>query len=91
MSKVSYTILNVAVDEMDGVTQRNAAMVEETTAAARELAEKADELNGHVARFRVRGAATPIAPRVASPAKAVPAVRLVSNSNAALADDWSSF
>lgn len=83
--------VNVAVDEMDGVTQRNAAMVEETTAAARELAEKADELNGHVARFRVRGAATPIAPRVASPAKAVPAVRLVSNSNAALADDWSSF
>ena len=82
--------VNVAVDEMDGVTQRNAAMVEETTAAARELAEKADELNGHVARFRVRGAATPIAPRVASPAKAVPAVRLVSNSNAALADDWSS-
>lgn len=43
--------VNTAVSEMDGVTQQNAAMVEEATAAARSLAEEADELARQVARF----------------------------------------
>jgi methyl-accepting chemotaxis protein len=43
--------VNTAVSEMDGVTQQNAAMVEEATAAARSLAEEADELSRQVARF----------------------------------------
>ena len=45
--------VNTAVGEMDGVTQQNAAMVEEATAAARSLSAEADELARQVARFRV--------------------------------------
>ncbi|WP_428968820.1 methyl-accepting chemotaxis protein [Sphingomonas sp. Xoc002] len=85
--------VNVAVEEMDGVTQRNAAMVEETTAAARELTDKADELAGHVARFRIgaseiratqaTGSRTRLAPK--------PAMRLVSGGSAAFSEEWSEF
>lgn len=50
--------INTAVSEMDGVTQQNAAMVEEATAAARSLAEEADELAGNIARFKL-GDGTP--------------------------------
>ena len=45
--------VNTAVGEMDGVTQRNAAMVEESTAAARSLSSEADALSGEIARFRL--------------------------------------
>lgn len=44
--------VNTAVSEMDGVTQQNAAMVEEATAAARSLAEEANRLLAEVSRFR---------------------------------------
>jgi methyl-accepting chemotaxis protein len=39
---------------MDSMTQQNAAMVKEATAAARSLATEADELTTLVARFRLR-------------------------------------
>lgn len=45
--------VNTAVSEMDGVTQQNAAMVEQATAAARSLAEEADELARRVSQFRL--------------------------------------
>ena len=45
--------VNIAVSEMDNVTQQNAAMAEESSAAARGLASEADELAHHVARFRL--------------------------------------
>ncbi|KQM22923.1 hypothetical protein ASE50_01435 [Sphingomonas sp. Leaf5] len=45
--------VNIAVSEMDAVTQQNAAMVEEATAAARSLASEAEALTRHVARFSV--------------------------------------
>lgn len=45
--------VNIAVAEMDGVTQQNAAMVEEATAAARSLAAEADGMSRQIARFRV--------------------------------------
>ncbi|MBB4154345.1 methyl-accepting chemotaxis protein [Sphingomonas jinjuensis] len=45
--------INTAVSEMDGVTQQNAAMVEQATAAARSLSAEADELARQVARFKV--------------------------------------
>ncbi|MGK6324128.1 methyl-accepting chemotaxis protein [Sphingomonas sp. DT-51] len=48
--------VNTAVSEMDSVTQRNAAMVEQATAAARDLAGEASHLAAHVARFRLSGA-----------------------------------
>ncbi|MEZ0002880.1 methyl-accepting chemotaxis protein [Sinorhizobium fredii] len=45
--------INAAVNQMDQVTQQNAAMVEETTAASMTLNEEARTLSGLVARFRV--------------------------------------
>lgn len=45
--------VNIAVSEMDSVTQQNAAMVEESTAAARGLADQAAALADHVDRFRL--------------------------------------
>ena len=48
---VGLAEVNVAVNQMDQTTQQNAAMVEEATAAARSLAEEADELSRQVARF----------------------------------------
>lgn len=48
--------VNTAVGEMDNVTQQNAAMVEEATAAARSLAAEADELARQVSRFRTGAA-----------------------------------
>ncbi len=59
--------VNTAVAEMDSVTQQNAAMVEESTAAARSLAAEAEALARHVARFRLaveRAAPEPAAPPV---------------------------
>ena len=48
--------VNTAVNEMDGVTQQNAAMVEQATAAARSLAEEAETLNRQVSQFRLKSA-----------------------------------
>jgi len=47
--------VNTAVNQMDAMTQQNAAMVEETTAASRALASEANELQDVVARFQVSG------------------------------------
>ena len=44
--------VNTAVSEMDRVTQQNAAMVEQTTAATRALAERSNEFSQLVGRFR---------------------------------------
>lgn len=43
------------VRDMDTMTQQNAAMVEEATAAARSLANEADRLSTLVSRFRLEG------------------------------------
>ena len=45
--------VNTAMSEMDSVTQRNAAMVEQATAAARSLAQEAEVLAREVARFQL--------------------------------------
>ena len=45
--------VNSAVNDMDRVTQQNAAMVEESTAASQALAREAQALQDLVARFRV--------------------------------------
>ncbi|WP_242416066.1 methyl-accepting chemotaxis protein [Sphingomonas panni] len=45
--------VNIAVGEMDAVTQQNAAMVEQSNAAARGLADQAAALAHHVERFRL--------------------------------------
>ncbi|HEX8446960.1 MAG TPA: methyl-accepting chemotaxis protein, partial [Sphingomonas sp.] len=66
--------VNTAVGEMDSVTQQNAAMVEQSTAAARSLAAEAEDLARHVARFQMTQAppvrtapAERAAPRAAAP------------------------
>ena len=46
--------VNDAVGEMDRMTQRNAAMVEQTTAATRSLASEAGQLHTLVAAFQTR-------------------------------------
>ncbi|MBV9076232.1 MAG: HAMP domain-containing protein [Methylobacteriaceae bacterium] len=51
--------VNTAVSAMDGVTQQNAAMVEQTTAASRGLAAEAEELSRIVARFEIESDARP--------------------------------
>ncbi|MGK6323566.1 methyl-accepting chemotaxis protein [Sphingomonas sp. DT-51] len=48
--------VNLAVAEMDGVTQQNAAMVEQATAAARSLADEAEALTRRVSSFRLEAA-----------------------------------
>lgn len=55
--------VNAAVNQMDQMTQRNAAMVEETNAATRQLADEADALMQLVNRFKISNEAS-AAPRV---------------------------
>jgi methyl-accepting chemotaxis protein len=45
--------VNIAVNQMDQVTQQNAAMVEQSTAASHALASESEELARLVAQFRV--------------------------------------
>jgi methyl-accepting chemotaxis protein len=77
--------VNTAVNQMDQTTQQNAAMVEQSTAAAASLAQEAGKLRDLVAQFRLEhGAAAQTAalrqtaaamarPATASPAVARPA------------------
>ncbi|MEH3036556.1 MAG: methyl-accepting chemotaxis protein [Sphingomonas adhaesiva] len=50
--------VNTAVGEMDNVTQQNAAMVEEATAAARSLADEAQTMTVEVSRFTLGNTGT---------------------------------
>ena len=43
--------INAAVNQMDQVTQQNAAMVEESNAETRSLVQKSDDLNQMVGGF----------------------------------------
>jgi methyl-accepting chemotaxis protein len=51
--------INTSVNSMDQMTQRNAAMVEETHASTRQLADEADTLRDLVGRFRLAASAEP--------------------------------
>ncbi|WP_428153479.1 methyl-accepting chemotaxis protein [Brevundimonas sp.] len=67
---VGLAQVNTAVNQMDQVTQQNAAMVEQSTAASHSLAQEAQSLQASVAQFRV-GDAAPA--RATSPASRAPA------------------
>jgi len=54
------------VSELDVMTQHNAAMVEQATAAARSLAAAADQLTAQVGTFRVEGGTMPVVARRAA-------------------------
>ena len=96
--------VNTAVGEMDGVTQQNAAMVEEATAAARSLSAESEELARQVARFRITGdgvAPKPVSAVHQMQSRAAEAGRKIASSarrvsggggNLAVAsEDWSEF
>jgi methyl-accepting chemotaxis protein len=96
----ALTQVNTAVGEMDKVTQQNAAMVEQSTAAARSLSDEATGLAQLVGRFSVGdeapGATVKRLPTKPRKVKARPATR----GNTALAlqedlaeavDDWNEF
>ena len=85
--------INIAVSEMDGVTQQNAAMVEEANAAARCLAQEADGLAEQVKRFRLGSSAIADAPVARLPRPAARHAAPARRGNLALAADadWSSF
>ncbi|MBB4193379.1 methyl-accepting chemotaxis protein [Rhizobium aethiopicum] len=51
--------INSSVNHMDQMTQQNAAMVEETTAASRTLADESTQLKTLLANFRLREAGRP--------------------------------
>lgn len=91
--------VNEVVGQMDTSTQQNAALVEESTAASRTLADEAGRLGALVARFDVGmqnarpRAAAPVAtlrPRTAAPAPRRPVMALATAA-ASAADDWSEF
>ncbi|MEH3121582.1 MAG: methyl-accepting chemotaxis protein [Sphingomonas phyllosphaerae] len=93
--------VNTAVGEMDGVTQQNAAMVEEATAAARSLAEETENMSRQVSRFRLSerpsssASASPVHQLQERAARA--GIRIAANSRskrastAAAQDEWSAF
>ncbi|MEM6939543.1 MAG: methyl-accepting chemotaxis protein [Pseudomonadota bacterium] len=97
--------INTAVNELDHVTQQNAAMFEETTAASHALNAEAGALTTAVSRFKIPGiekpaaassAAKPASPPAAPPATAAQPV--ATHGNAALAveidpegDGWEEF
>ena len=92
--------VNAAVGQMDKMTQQNASMVEESTAAARGLASEADHLTELVSRFSVgetsaRVPAKRSAPSRSRPAAARPARSPVHGNLALVAEafdeDWSEF
>jgi methyl-accepting chemotaxis protein len=67
--------VNTAVNQMDQVTQQNAAMVEQSTAASRALAQEAQDLGRLVAKFNL-GAGGP-APAATAAKRSNPAQRTV--------------
>jgi methyl-accepting chemotaxis protein len=93
----SMSQVNTAVADMDKMTQQNAAMVEESTAAAKSLAAQADELTSLVSRFRL-GEGSTRQPRTTSSTRAQPAgaralqAKLRTIGNTAVKDeDWAEF
>ncbi|MFA7585183.1 MAG: globin-coupled sensor protein [Novosphingobium sp.] len=82
--------VNGAVREMDQMTQHNAAMVEQSTAASRSLAGEAEQLASLVARFHVAGRLPNNVARIA-PRGAPLAPLSAKTAIAAVAQDWSEF
>jgi methyl-accepting chemotaxis protein len=68
--------VNAAITQMDQVTQQNAAMMEEATAASHALVGEAEELSQLVAQFRV-GTNTAAPPAKPTPVPAAPAGKFV--------------
>ena len=63
----SLNQVNTAIGDMDRVTQQNAALVEETSAASQTLAQGAENLAQLIGRFQVGGTPTGFPRRAAAP------------------------
>ncbi|WHA42197.1 methyl-accepting chemotaxis protein [Agrobacterium larrymoorei] len=91
--------INTAVNQMDQDTQKNAAMVEESTAASHSLAREAASLNQLLGQFKLAGsyeapvrAATQAERPAPSPARALSRkIASAFNGNAAVKQDWEEF
>jgi methyl-accepting chemotaxis protein len=86
--------VNTAVTQMDQVTQQNAAMVEESTAASRNLAQEAEELARLMAGFNVgeTAAASVRAPAPRAPQRTTTALKTVGRGGAAPREEgWEEF
>jgi methyl-accepting chemotaxis protein len=91
----SLAEVNTAVGQMDQNTQKNAAMVEETTAASHSLRRETEELMRAVASFRLGDAAAP----ARSSSAARPAMKTVASAGGGAAarkaapaeDEWAEF
>ena len=88
--------VNKAVNQMDEVTQQNAALVEEAAAAAESLEEQAQTLADTVAQFRLDGdIRSPAQPRRANlsvVAKPVPRIQAaVAKPSKPVDDEWEEF
>ena len=92
--------INGAVNQMDQDTQKNAAMVEEQTAASHGLAREAASLNDLLGQFKLQAGSaqapvrmvTPAERPVQSPARALSRkVASAFNGNAAVKSEWEEF
>nr|WP_298101094.1 methyl-accepting chemotaxis protein [uncultured Shinella sp.] len=91
--------VNTAVNQMDQVTQQNAAMVEESNAASAALASEAGRLRGLISQFQLGGesgsqaaALRQTASVMAAPRRAATTMRPISHGNTALKqEDWEEF
>jgi methyl-accepting chemotaxis protein len=90
--------VNTAVNQMDQITQQNAAMVEEATAASHSLKSEAERLQAMIGRFTLTGTAgRPSSVEVMRPRQAMPKRSMAStHGNTArklepAPDDWAEF
>ena len=97
--------INAAVSQMDEMTQQNAALVEENTAAAQSMVEQAKALESLIAFFRLDGTVhgasddyelfdTPVAPKVQARPAPAPVKRATASSTlsaAAQEQGWEEF
>ncbi|WP_236775298.1 methyl-accepting chemotaxis protein [Agrobacterium tumefaciens] len=98
---VGLAEVNTAVNQMDQVTQQNAAMVEETSAAGATLASESGKLRELVSQFQLGGAlrytasvmaAGPAHKPVVSPVRALAGkVAKAFSGNAAVKESWEEF
>ncbi len=92
--------VNTAINQMDQVTQQNAAMVEESTAASHSLTQEAEELLSLISRFQTGAAPAQMHTSTARPKSQPPVLQqrqrvaqFASNGSAALKsdDEWQEF
>jgi methyl-accepting chemotaxis protein len=84
--------VNTAVNQMDQVTQQNAAMVEETTAASHALAQQAEGLAALIGRFQVGESARQAAPAPAPAPRTHTAMKVTGHGGAQRkTDEWEEF